>query len=244
MSQNGLLITFYMALLMVSLSSCSKTVEDAQDQDEFVQQSMNEPVQADDGSIMKSFDLNQDLKPDIFKYYNKAQDPATGENTLRLLRKELDLNYDGKIDAWMYYNAKGAIETERYDLDFDGKVDRTDHFGKGVLIKQELDIMGDSKPDVTKYYLKGQVARKEKDRNSDGRTDYWEYFDNGRIERICEADPNDPEGVYCRQADQPPVAARREQKPEEPPKEESKPTTEEPPAEDEAGEAESANEGE
>ena len=214
MSWNAFLTLICLGGLIPGLFSCSKSVETAHEEDDFVRRSMSEPVETPDGLKVKSFDLNQDLKPDIFKYYQKVQEADSGEWVTRIVRKELDLNYDGKIDAWMLYNNKGVVERERYDLDFDGKVDRTDYFGKGGLIKQEIDTVGDDKPDVVKYFLKGQVARKEKDRDGDGKPDYWEYFDNGRIERICEADPKDPEGVFCRQADQLPAAAQKEKAPE------------------------------
>src|SRR5690349_14512965 len=62
---------------------------------------------------LRSFDLNRDKQPDVFKFY-KAADAAHGGTGEQLVRKDVDLNHDGKVDVIRLYDAtKGQVIEER-----------------------------------------------------------------------------------------------------------------------------------
>src|SRR6516164_3099430 len=104
-------------------------------------------------------DVNQDQKPDVWRYY--ATVDVGGQKTEILTCKQVDLNRDGKIDLVYYYDEKGAQTTvEEADLDFDGKFD------------------------LTIYYVNGKKVREELDTNFDGKVDQWQYFEGGKLDRI------------------------------------------------------------
>ena len=134
---------------------------------------------------MRTSDLNNDGKPEVFKYYETIEDPkAPGQKKTILVRQDIDMTWDGKIDLWRYFDVDGNTEKEEWDTDFDGKVDETRFFAHGVLIRSECDRNNDGKPDVIRYYKDGKLERKESDTNEDGQVDRWEYFAGRVLERI------------------------------------------------------------
>jgi hypothetical protein len=135
---------------------------------------------------MKRLDVNNDGKPDIVSVFKKVQNEKTGETNLRIYVKMMDLNHDAKIDLWRFFNFEtGTVLKEELDLDFDGKIDRTDYYIDGVVRRSEFDFQFDEKADVIKNFdEKGMLVEIDSDSDGDGKTDYWEFYKNGVIERI------------------------------------------------------------
>src|SRR5450432_1867999 len=73
------------------------------------------------GKEVTSLDINNDKKPDVWKFYAAAIE--NGAKVQVLTCKEVDLNFDGKKDMWVYYDNSGNVTLEEFDLDFDGRVD-------------------------------------------------------------------------------------------------------------------------
>ncbi|HSI03150.1 MAG TPA: hypothetical protein VLC93_01670, partial [Myxococcota bacterium] len=97
---------------------------------------------------LKSFDLNRDKKPDVFKFYRIAPDPAAaGQNVEQLVRKDVDLNHDGKVDVIRLYDGKNQVTEERTDLDFDGRYDELAFFEAAQLSRKEIDLDYDGSPE-------------------------------------------------------------------------------------------------
>ncbi len=142
-------------------------------------------VQAD--TVVRSFDLNHDGKPDDWKTYKLVADPAApGKTVPRLVKRELDTNFDGKPDVTTWYDEAGLKVREAFDLDFDGRVDVVDVYEQGVLQRKETFHSASSKPDQIAYYEGGRKVRVERDTRGKGKVDTWEYFEDGRLQRIGE----------------------------------------------------------
>lgn len=131
------------------------------------------------------YDLNRDKKPDVF-VYTVAAKTEEGRDYDRLVRKEMDLNWDGRIDISRTYTDDEQVESEKIDFDFDGKVDQTNFYEKGLIVRKERDIGYTGRPNTWIFYEKGKIVRKERDADGDGRVDYWEYWENDQIDRIGE----------------------------------------------------------
>ncbi|MBC7792448.1 MAG: hypothetical protein H7Z43_01970, partial [Clostridia bacterium] len=115
---------------------------------------------------LRSFDLNRDDKPDVFKFYRIESDPAaSGSNVEHLARKDIDLNNDGKVDVIRIYNDKNEVIEERTDLDFDGRYDELASFEHAVVVRKEIDLDYDGKPEIIRYYADNKIGRIESDRN-------------------------------------------------------------------------------
>jgi len=71
--------------------------------------------------VMSEYDTDQDGKPNVFKYYIRAED-----GTMYLDRKERDEDGDGKIDVWERFSPLGEVIRTGRDTDGDGKVDVRD----------------------------------------------------------------------------------------------------------------------
>ncbi len=161
-------------------------------------------LEVDGDSEIEKLDLNEDGKPEVFRYYNRLGSPETPrEQRERVLaRKDSDLNRDGKIDMREHYTRQGQIARIDIDLDFDQKFDATHFFrdgedfpfrveyvtdfsgqtaiwkfykAKDLVERKELDTTGNGKPDVFEYYDdKGTLLRVGYDRDGDGKPDYYE----------------------------------------------------------------------
>jgi hypothetical protein len=68
--------------------------------------------------VMSEYDTDSDGKPNVFKYYIRADD-----GSMRLDRKERDEDGDGKIDVWERFSPTGDVIRTGRDTDGDGKVD-------------------------------------------------------------------------------------------------------------------------
>lgn len=130
----------------------------------------------DDGLIAQEIDLDADGAPDIRNFYRQRSDAPR-----LLVRKELDLNRDGKVDVLSFFDADGNLEREEMDSDYDGALDWTDHYQRGVRVMSEYDTDADGRANVFKYYVRADdgtihLDRKERDEDGDGKIDVWERF--------------------------------------------------------------------
>ncbi len=182
------LVMVIWGMFLVMVSACASSTEEAMDRDRAASKDWDP-----EGEVLpsKQFDLNQDGKTDVWKYYIPKMTAGSATPELKVARKELDLNYDGKVDVKILLDENGQVAIEKYDLDFDGKIDRIDTLKPGLKTEkemqvnydrmQELDFQFDEQPDVFKYYQNDQLVWKESDANGDGRVDHWERFVNGEM---------------------------------------------------------------
>lgn len=134
---------------------------------------------------VRTSDIDQDGKPEVFKYYKTVSDPERpGEQKTILVRQDIDLTWDGRIDIWRYFDASGKVEREEWDTDYDGNIDETRFFENGVMVRSERDRNNDGRADMVRYYKDGKLDRKESDTNGDGQVDRWEYFTGRVLDRV------------------------------------------------------------
>ncbi len=115
---------------------------------------------------------------------------ADGKPTVRTLSvagrvscRSSDANGDGQPELEQAFDPSGELIRERFDLDGDGRFDRTDYLLAGALERRELDTNGDGKTDVRLLYVRGQLSRVEADEDADGRFDYFEEWSGGQLVR-------------------------------------------------------------
>jgi hypothetical protein len=97
----------------------------------------------------------------------------------------IDRNGDGKIDRWEYYDETGKLLKVGFSRKDTGKPDAW-AFGAGdTLERVEISSVGDEhKIDRWEHYTKGVIASAEEDANGDGILDKWETFENGEVKTI------------------------------------------------------------
>lgn len=211
----GLLGCVVSALLVLAAVGCGEQNKDAAERDRAneagpveTEKPAHQPVSSGTGPIavpdagdlkVQQFDMNHDNTPDAFKYFRSETD-AAGKEKLILVKREIDFNFDTKIDVWSVYENDGLTPAEeKYDLDFDGKVDSVVSYKAGVVEKRMLDMNFDGTMEVTKYYdgtnAQGEenLVRVERDLDRDGRPDQWEYYENGEILKAEEDKDHDGE---------------------------------------------------
>ena len=132
--------------------------------------------------MVKEFDLNQDNRPDSWRYYKVKE----GQKSLD--RKEFDLNFDGKVDLKRFYAEDGAVLRDEMDMDFDGKIDMECFYENNKLVRKELKTVRGKSSNATlmrKEYKEGSglVNYLEGDRDRDGVNDYFYYMRDGVIVR-------------------------------------------------------------
>ena len=126
----------------------------------------------------QSFDLNGDLKPDVWRHYTQK-----GKDKI-LSHKVFDLNFDGRPDFKRVYTEAGKVVRDELDMDFDGTFDRIIYYKDNRLERKEVSLQGDKRPEVFKYYnKKGKLYYLEGDRDADSVLDYWEYYRDGKLAR-------------------------------------------------------------
>jgi len=131
------------------------------------------------GDIVAELDLNGDRKPDTWRTTRRIEDGRE-----LLVRVERDLNGDGRIDLWQEHGPDGLLYEERFDFDFDGKLDERVLLEKGQVVRKELSFAFDGRPGAWVFYEKGKRVRRERDLSGDGKVDYWEYWEGDEIDRI------------------------------------------------------------
>ncbi len=144
------------------------------------------------GKKVAVFDLNQDGKPDVWKYI--AEKDEKGTKVEVMVCKKVDLNHDGKVDYIVQYDDAGNIKYEEYDFDFDGKFDARFHYDpktkRKVVVERVSGFTG--KVDIwEKYGADDKLESVRRDRNGDGRPDYWENYVGGVLVQILYDDDYD-----------------------------------------------------
>lgn len=134
------------------------------------------------GKKITTVDINQDGKPDVWKFY--ATVIENGAKLEVLTCKEVDLNQDGKKDAWIYYDNGGNVANEEYDTDFDGHIDMWTYRQNGKIVREEYDSNFDGKPDIWKFFENEKLTRLERSSKRNGKVDVWEYYEGGKLDRI------------------------------------------------------------
>lgn len=134
------------------------------------------------GKHLVTADTNHDEKPDVWKLYQTSN--AGGQGVEILTCKQVDLNHDGRLDMVDRFDGQGQLQATEFDLDFDGRFDKTVFFQNGKKVRSEQVLGFDGKPNQFEYYEGDRLARVEIDTNSDGRIDVWQYYENGKLDRI------------------------------------------------------------
>jgi len=193
------------------VAACGSAQDTTKSADKAAGEGSVDPVQmeTDGNTAVERIDVNDDQKPDVFKYFRlvetaAAESPATPEGQAAnvrakrkvLVRKELDVNFDQRIDIVEYYKGEASKEIkvkEEMDLDFDGKVDSTYHYTDGNVTLIEQDLGFDGKTDTWKYYQLttgedgkaiNRLIERRRDTSNDGKVDVWEFFTKGALAKV------------------------------------------------------------
>jgi hypothetical protein len=113
--------------------------------------------------VREEWDLNQDGKTEIWRYYDE-NGQIEGE--------EVDADYDGKLDVISHYQG-GVLTMREESHNFIGQATTKKHYEKGVLQLVEQDTDDDGKFDTWEFYQKGQLVKIGRDTNGDGREDQF-----------------------------------------------------------------------
>jgi hypothetical protein len=129
----------------------------------------------DSGGRVDALDTNNDGKPDIHRYFDRA-----GHEKCRVV----DLNRDGKPDLYEYFDGNGAIRRREFCYDDTGTVNAIEYYEGGKLARREYDLGGQHRIDTWDWFdpaapvdaKTGRPAhpiRRERDTTGDGRIDQW-----------------------------------------------------------------------
>ena len=121
------------------------------------------------GKTIRTFDLNRDNRPDVWKLFAQSEEGGT---TVEILTcKQVDLDHDGRKDYVQTYSRTGEILAEEFDFTFEGSMDAREHYDKktGKIYLIERDTDHDKKPDVWEMYRKGRLERMGVDLDGDER---------------------------------------------------------------------------
>lgn len=122
------------------------------------------------------YDSDGDGKFDTFSYMDGA----------RILRIEIDKNEDGKIDRWEYYGPDQKLERVGFSRAQDGIEDAWSFFNAaGAIDRVEISTRRNRKIDRVEHYEKGVLVRAEEDSDGDGRFDKWETYDGERLASVA-----------------------------------------------------------
>ena len=122
------------------------------------------------------YDSNGDGKFDTFSYMDGA----------RILRIEIDQNEDGKIDRWEYYTPDRHLDRVGFSRAQDGVEDAWSFFNaSGAVDRIEMSTKRNRKIDRVEHYDKGVLVRAEEDSDGDGRFDKWETYDGARLVSVA-----------------------------------------------------------
>jgi hypothetical protein len=178
-------VAFGVSLSLVACSKASPKVAADKSKPEVTLQTARGKRQFDDkDKAVKSFDMNKDGNPDLWKIYRRVKD-ASGKVLEVLERTELDINYDGKIDIWRFYSEQGELVREEMDLDFDGKIDVVVAYEGGKALRKEYSQGFDEAVKTWKHYEDGRLVRIERITKPDGkRPDTFELYYDGKIAAV------------------------------------------------------------
>lgn len=122
------------------------------------------------------YDSNGDGKFDTFSYMDGA----------RIVRIEIDSNEDGKIDRWEYYGPDQRLERVGFSRAQDGIEDAWSFFNaNGATDRIEISTKRNHKVDRIEHYEKGVLVRAEEDADGDGHIDKWETYDAERLASVA-----------------------------------------------------------
>lgn len=137
------------------------------------------------GKNVRSYDLNQDGMPDVWRLYKTVDEGGTKVEYMTC--KQVDFDHDGRKDLVVGFGAKGARQYEKVDLDYDGKFDLSKVFdlktGKVAEIERDSDF--DGKYDFHEIYDSSErLASVRLDQDGNGEPDVWEQYKDGTLVAI------------------------------------------------------------
>jgi hypothetical protein len=122
------------------------------------------------------YDSNGNGKVDTWSYMDGT----------RVLRIEIDRDEDGAIDRWEYYGEEQTLEKVGYSRANDGKEDAWAYLKPdGSISRIELSSHRNGKINRTEYFEKGQIVRASEDTDDDGQIDKWEEYIAGRMTSVA-----------------------------------------------------------
>jgi hypothetical protein len=90
---------------------------------------------------------------------------------------EIDRNHNGAIDRWDFYNAEGRLEKVGFSQQDDGVMDAVAFYtANDTLLRREISTHHDGRFNRREFYGAGVLAQVEEDTNGDGRIDKWETY--------------------------------------------------------------------
>jgi len=114
--------------------------------------------------VKKEFDLNNDGKIDITKYFD-----AKGNQ----IKDEVDQDFDGKVDHIVVYK-KNKVYMVLLSLTFDGKFDEKEFFDKGKLMLIKRSTKKNGIFDEFQYFVHGRLIRIGWDKDGNGQPEVFE----------------------------------------------------------------------
>jgi hypothetical protein len=147
------------------------------------------------------YDANGDGRPDHVAYHDGAKSPH---------RLDVDENFDGSFDRWEDYDTQGRLTKvglsrkrkgapdlwvtagpgdlpakKEYDDDGDMRVDRTEVYERGLIVRVILDSDHDGKPDRWQDWSSGRLGTEDIDTDADGQPDRRIFYNqNGRVLKV------------------------------------------------------------
>lgn len=114
--------------------------------------------------VREAFDLNNDGKIDVTKYFD-----AKGN----MIKDEIDQDFDGKIDRIVYYK-KNKVYMVLLSSGFDGKFDVKEFFDKGQLVLIKRSTKKNGIFDEFQYFVNHRLVRIGWDKDGDGQPEVFE----------------------------------------------------------------------
>jgi len=138
--------------------------------------------------LRSRIDQDENGTPDRWEYYDDQG---------RLLKVGFSRNNTGKPDAWGFSGPDGKVaRIEMSSTGDEKKIDRSEFFTGGVLVRVELDTNEDGRVDKWETYEAGAIKTAEFDEDGDGRRDRRLTY-NGAALELIESEP-DAAGRYTR----------------------------------------------
>ena len=122
------------------------------------------------------YDSNRDGIIDTWRYMDGAL----------VTRVEIDRDQDGKIDRWEHYDRAQKLERLGLSLAGDGIEDAWTYLGAdGVPIRIESSPRRNGRIERVEHYERGLLVRAEEDTDGDGRNDKWETYAAARLTTVA-----------------------------------------------------------